>query len=135
MSKRKPLKINYMDMKIPFNNFRIPKAKSEQLKLIERFEFEFGENYRLDELLDPIADIEDNGKPTYAYGSIEEKIERIRRRNDCVKGLAKAISENDVKKIKMYNFLRNLPALPGSDDGWNVAYEDNMEGNDDHVKD
>lgn len=129
MPRIKPKKINYMDMKIPFENFRIPKARSEQLKLIERFETEFGKEYRLDPLIDPCEDY-DNSDYVYTHDSIEEKIERIKRRNDCVRGLAKAISENDEKKIKMYNFLRNLPVVDGSDNGWNVIYKDIKERND-----
>lgn len=119
--KRKPKKINYMDMKIPFETFRIPKAKSEQLKLINRFEAEFGKEYSLNEWIDPCYDIDPRTlKSVYIHDSIEEKIERIRRRNNAVIGLRNAISNNDKEKITQYNELRELPPLPESDNGWNV---------------
>ena len=121
MPRRKPKKINYMDMKIPLENFRIPKAKSEQIKLIQRFETEFGEKYELDPWIDPSYDVDRHTlKSLYVYNSIEEKIERIKVRNLCVNGLRDAIKKGDKKLINHYNSLRDFPILPGSDNGWNM---------------
>ena len=125
MSKRKPLKINYMDMKIPFNNFRIPKARSEQQKLVDRFEAEFGKDYRLNPWVDPCFDVNMKCQPIFVHNSLEEKIERIKKRAKLIHGLQKAIESNNERAIAMYNSLRDFPILPGSDNGWNITPGEN----------
>ena len=102
-------------MKIPFDVFRLPKARAKRLKLLERFEAEFGDDYELDAVIDPIFDMHH----VYKYKSIEEKLERLERRYDLVMGLKKAIANNDKKKIDTYNSCRFFPILPQSDNGWN----------------
>ena len=108
-----------MDMKIPLESFRIPKARSEQLKLIERFETEFGTPYFLDPLIDPSEDINGNGFPIYEPDSIDEKLERIKRRNFWVKKL----KDNDPKTVKWCKMLRRHPFSSKNDNGWNIAYQ------------
>ena len=120
MPRKVPKKINYMDMKIPLEYFRIPKSKTEQLKLIKRFETEFGEKYELDPWVDPSYDVDRyTMNPIYEYNSIEEKIERIRRRNMYVLGLRNALARGDKKLAEKYNSLRDT-ILPDNDNGWNM---------------
>ena len=124
MPRRKPKKINYMDMKIPLEEFRIPIAKKEQIKLIKRFETEFGDDYRLDPWIDPCLDIDRHTlKSVYVHDSIEEKIERIKRRNKAVAGFRKALEKGDMKLAKKYNSLRDGIGLhlPGGDNGFNMT--------------
>jgi hypothetical protein len=124
MPRKIPKHINYMDMKIPFETLRTPKAKTEQEKLIKRFETEFGTPYLLDPLIDPCEDIDLNGFPIYKDGSIEEKIERIKRRNYWVKKLSKAIDIDNHHDLVMCNRFRKLPYSPKNDNGWNIAYKE-----------
>lgn len=119
MPRRKPKHINYMDMKIPFNQFRVPKAKEEQKKLVERFDTEFNGRYELSPWIDPAYD-EKNGSKIYEEDSFEEKLRRLEVREYMILRLKKAKRNNNQEEIEFCNSFRELPALPGSDDGWNV---------------
>lgn len=120
MPRRKPKHINYMDMKIPFNQFRVPKAKEEQRKMIERFDKEFNGRYELNPWIDPSYNEHNDGSPFYKHGSFEEKLAILHRREYMILRLKKAERNNDLEEIEYCNSFRELPALPGSDDGWNV---------------
>ncbi len=119
MPRRMPHKINYMDMQIPFDQFKIHMSKESRAKLAERFEAEFGE-YELDPWIDPMNEMDMRAHYIYEPNSLELKIERIRVRREMKFGLAKAMAENDTKMIEFYNSLRELPPLPESEDGWNI---------------
>ncbi len=77
MPKRVPYKIDYMDMKIPFDQFKVPMSKESKAKLVERFEAEFGE-YELDSWIDPMNEMDMSAHYIYEPNSLEIKIERIR---------------------------------------------------------
>jgi hypothetical protein len=120
MPRKVPKKINYMDMKIPFSSFRVPKAKEEQRKLIERFDAEFNGRYELNPWIDPSYDMNLDGSPVYVENSFEEKLRRLKRREYMILRLKRAERNNDQHEIDFCNSFRDLPPLPGSDNGWNV---------------
>ena len=59
-------------------------------------------------------------KTLYQPGSFEEKIERLKVRERMIQRLKTAERNNDIEEIETCNSVRELPPLPGSDDGWNV---------------
>ena len=120
MPRKKPKKIDYMDMKIPFEQFHVPKAKEEQRKLVKRFDAEFNGEYELSPWIDPAYNERNDGSPLYDPGSFEEKLARLNLRERMIKRLLKAERNNNLEEIEFCNSLRELPALPGSDNGWNV---------------
>ena len=109
-----------MDMKIPFNQFRVPKAKEEQRKLIERFDKEYNGRYKLSLWIDPSCNENNDSSPVYKPGSFEENLARLKLRERMIVRLRKAERNNDLEEIEFCNSFRELPALPGSDDGWNI---------------
>jgi hypothetical protein len=123
MPRKIPKKINYMDMKIPFDLLPIPKARKEQAKLIERFDLEFGEDYMLDFMIDPSEDYKvfEPGCPPMFDNELDLKVERIKRRKYFKTAWKKAIESNDADWINRHQELRVSPDLPCSDDGWNVS--------------
>ena len=108
MPRIKPKKINYFDMKNAIEVFRIPKAKSEQIKLIKRFEIELGDNYRLDYVLDPDYDVNTKTFEPFQYDPIERKLIRIERYIHCSIRLHKAIREKDEYNIKWYKVMLGI---------------------------
>lgn len=124
MARFKPKKIDYMDMTIPFDSIKMPKAKKEQEKFVKRFEAEFGEDYRLSPWIDPCGAVDEDGTHIFKHGSLEEKLERIHMRKYLIKRLERAVRNDDEEEINFYNSFRDLPALPGSDNGWNATVLD-----------
>ena len=112
-----------MDMKIPFDQIPIPKARKELAKLVERFDLEFGKDYELDVLIDPSQDFKifEPGCPPMFDNELDLKVERIKRRRYFKIAWKKAIESNDDNLISKLEELRVSPDLPGSDDGWNVS--------------
>ena len=93
---------------------------------IEKFEEEFGEDYRLSNWVDPSNDWEENEDGTLSvinYDPVYEKMERIKRRKELKDTYSKAIAENN-RKVK--NSLDDLRYSDNEeDDEWNMtAYLD-----------
>lgn len=92
-------KKEYMNMEKPFHEIPEPKNPIERKYYVERLDSEFGEDYVLNDFIDPAEEMTDAGEPKYPTHE-DLQIERIRRVKNMHEEYKKAKKYHDVETRK-----------------------------------